>query len=179
VYAVFASTATWASGRLVNLQALHSPFGMLPRAGTALLMLASHSQCGSSSHLACFSSFAMRVKKCNIKAWPHQAHKSHKPCMGIRLLANVTGWFPRSCLSFDLPYLLQFLALVLALCNRRRRGTCSNWFCVCDDCCCTSLTAFHLGAGTPSIDAAWFACLQTSTLHTAPSVGSCQAAQAT
>uniref|UniRef100_A0A383VLF5 Uncharacterized protein n=1 Tax=Tetradesmus obliquus TaxID=3088 RepID=A0A383VLF5_TETOB len=58
--------------------------------GTALLKLSSHSQCGPSSHLACFSTVAMRVKKCNIKAWPHPAHKRHKPCLGIRLLANVT-----------------------------------------------------------------------------------------
>lgn len=36
----------------------------------------------------------MRVKKCNIKAWPHPAHKRHKPCLGIRLLANVTGGGP-------------------------------------------------------------------------------------
>jgi hypothetical protein len=104
-------------------------------AGTALLMLASHSQCGSSSHLACFSSFAMRVKKCSIKAWPHQAHKRYKPCMGIRLLANVTGGRPKACVFLQSRSMLQRLPPDLALRINLRPGMCRRRLCWLDHHC--------------------------------------------
>lgn len=65
-------------------------------AGSALLLLTSHSECGAGVQVACFNTVAMRVRQCGIKAWPHRQHKHHRPhCVGIQMQAEVTSeWHP-------------------------------------------------------------------------------------